>query len=604
MSRTGRNGFRNHAVAVYSFDGPSVSCGAMLSLTDAMPNIFINYRRDDAPASARLIHERLTKWFGDGNTFMDVEHIELGDNWKEVLSQRVARCDAMLAVMGPRWLTIANSEGRRRLDDPEDFVRWEIREAFRRGKRVIPVLVDGAPLPGARELPPDLAPLAGLQAHTVTHARFEKDVETLIEKVGRAGSIIGMATAFNRFMHMGKAAMVVMVLVATLVISLAWANIFDLLGLDTRTASFTMLLGDVVFEVPLHGDMALVGIPPGPQEIKQLAPSRRRDYARLIDLLAQAGAKTVAFDIRLEQPSEFDGELARSIEAAHARGTAVVFGFEELTGSEPAMPPELAKGAHVGFTCVGSKLDQAVFGAVALLRGERIYGSLPLEAAYAPSAIERPPPHVDALQIRLSSGATQWIRFSFLQRIKQVDANCLARAPGTEVARIIMRLSHRERLREPSRRFALPAVLSGAVDPRMFSGKRVLVGAEHPLDTLATRMDVHEPRYGFEFHADVMNALLNDQRIRPMPFAAQWLMALLMIVLAVAYRLWRLGKSHRWDMLVLAAACVLYLAVAMILYAKYALLADGLYHIAAFVITWWVLALLERRWSREKHTAA
>jgi len=51
----------------------------------AMPNIFISYRRDDSPASARLIHERLREWFGDGHSFMDVEQIELGDDWKHVL---------------------------------------------------------------------------------------------------------------------------------------------------------------------------------------------------------------------------------------------------------------------------------------------------------------------------------------------------------------------------------------------------------------------------------------------------------------------------------------------------------------------------------------
>jgi CHASE2 domain-containing sensor protein len=569
-----------------------------------MPNIFISYRREDTPASARLIYERLTKWFGDGNIFMDVEQIALGDNWKDVLNQRVARCDAMLAVIGPHWLATANSAGKRRLDDPEDFVRWEIREALRRGKQVIPVLVDGALLPDARELPPDLAALAGLQAQTVTHAKFDKDVETLIEAVGREGSIIGIAAAFKHFAEMGKATLVITALVAAVVISLAWANIFDLLGLDTRTASFTMLLGDVIFEVPLNDGLALIGIQPSPEETNGLAPSRRREYAKLIDILAQAGAKTVAFDIRVEQPSEFDGELARSIHAARERGTAVAFGFQQLMGMEPAIPRELARVAHVGITCVGTKLDQAVFGTVALISGERVYGSLPLEAAFAPTGVDRPPPQVDALQIRLPSGASQWIPFSFLQRIKQADADCPARAAGTEVARIIMRLSHRERLREPSRRFTMPAVLTGSIDPHVFSGKRVLVGAEHPLDSLATRMDVNEQRYGFEFHADVINALLNGQAIRPMPFAVQWLMALLMIIFAAAYRLWRLNKSHRWDILVVAAACMLYLAAAVILYAKLELIADGLYHISAFVMTWWVLAVLERRWFREKRTTA
>lgn len=208
------------------------------------------------------------------------------------------------------------------------------------------------------------------------------------------------------------------------------------------------------------------------------------------------------------------------------------------------------------------------------------------------------------LQIRFPSGSDQWVRFSFRQHIELADADCPARSPGSEVERIIMRLSHRERLREPSRRFDMNGVLNGTIDPKVFAGKRVLVGAEHPLDALETRLDINGRRYGFEFHADVMNALLSDGAVRPMPFAAQWLMALLMVVVAVFYRLWRLGKSRRGDMLVLLAGCALYLAAAVILYAKFHLLADGLYHIAAFVVTWWVLVALERRWFHGKHVTA
>ena len=106
-----------------------------------------------------------------------------------------------------------------------------------------------------------------------------------------------------------------------------------------------MLLGDVIFEVPLNDGLALVGIQPRPEETNGLAPSRRHEYAQLIDILAQAKAKTVAFDIRMEESSDFDSELARSILAARERGPAVVFGFQELTGVDPTMPPVLAKGS-------------------------------------------------------------------------------------------------------------------------------------------------------------------------------------------------------------------------------------------------------------------
>jgi CHASE2 domain-containing sensor protein len=569
-----------------------------------MPNLFISYRRDDAPAYARLVYGRLREWFGEASCFMDVEQIALGDDWKRVLDERVSRCDVLIAVIGPGWLTAAGGEGRRRLDDPEDFVRWEIREAFVRGKRVIPVLMEGAALLRADDLPPDLARLASLEAQTVTHARFDKDVESLIDAVDPDGRIPDLARRFSRLTRMGKASVAVAALVAAATIALAWANAFDLLGLDTRTASLTMLLGDMLFEVPLSSELVLVGIRPRPEDTNGLDPSHRREYAQLVDIASQGGARTVAFDLRLESASAFDAELVRSVRAAGERRTAVIFGFQELVGGDPVTPPDLARVARVGLTCVGAKLERAVLGTVALRRGDRVYGSLPLEAAFTPVVIDRPPPEADVLPIRLASGAGQWIRFSLRERIEQADLDCPARAPGTEVARLLMRLSHRERLRESSRRFDMNAVLDGTVDRRVFSGKRVLVGAEHPLDAFQTRMDINGRRYGFEFHADVLNALLNDAAIRPMPFSAQWLMVLLMIVVAAAYRLWRLDLSHRWDGLVLVAGCALYLAVAVIVYAKFQLLADGLYHIAAFVGTWWLLAVLERRWFRGKRTAA
>ena len=82
---------------------------------------------------------------------------------------------------------------------------------------MIPVLVDGARPLDTRELPPDIAALAGLQAQTVTHAKFDKDVETLIEAVGREGPIYGNAEAYRPFAYMGTPAWVVTALVAAVV---------------------------------------------------------------------------------------------------------------------------------------------------------------------------------------------------------------------------------------------------------------------------------------------------------------------------------------------------------------------------------------------------
>jgi hypothetical protein len=53
----------------------------------------------------------------------------------------------LLALIGSQWVTITDEEGKRRLDDPNDFVRLEIEAALQRGVLVIPILVRGAKMP-------------------------------------------------------------------------------------------------------------------------------------------------------------------------------------------------------------------------------------------------------------------------------------------------------------------------------------------------------------------------------------------------------------------------------------------------------------------------
>ena len=115
---------------------------------------------------------------------MDVEgHIEAGDDFVEVLKGQVAQCDLLLAIIGPRWLEVADGAGRRRLDDPQDWVRVEIVGALQTGKRVIPVLVGGANMPQAEDLPSDLNPLARRHAIRITQERFKVDVQGLVSRV-------------------------------------------------------------------------------------------------------------------------------------------------------------------------------------------------------------------------------------------------------------------------------------------------------------------------------------------------------------------------------------------------------------------------------------
>jgi hypothetical protein len=149
--------------------------------------VFLEYRRDDARAYAGRLADRLRSHFGSDAVFMDIEAIQLGVDFVESLVQALESSHVVLALIGPNWLSASDSQGRRRLDDPDDIVRVALRAAFERNIRVIPVLVDGASIPRQDELPADIAQLARINAIALDDARWDYDVERLIEAVERLG---------------------------------------------------------------------------------------------------------------------------------------------------------------------------------------------------------------------------------------------------------------------------------------------------------------------------------------------------------------------------------------------------------------------------------
>jgi hypothetical protein len=148
--------------------------------------IFINYRRDDSISTAGRLHDRLAQTFGRKNLFMDVDHVPAGVDFVDYLHKQVAACDVFLAIIGPNWLSAKDNRGRRRFDNPNDYVTIEIAAALARNIRVIPVLVDGARTPNADKLPDSIKPLVRRNAVEVRNTNFGRDAEALANKVREA----------------------------------------------------------------------------------------------------------------------------------------------------------------------------------------------------------------------------------------------------------------------------------------------------------------------------------------------------------------------------------------------------------------------------------
>lgn len=151
------------------------------SLPTASGRIFISYRREETAYPAGWLYDRLADRYGGGQVFKDVDSIQLGDDFVEAITRAVGSCDVVLVLIGDEWLTIADEDGRRRLDDPDDFVRLEVQAALTRNVRVIPILVDGARMPRADELPESLGKLGRRQALEFSPARFEFDTSRLFK---------------------------------------------------------------------------------------------------------------------------------------------------------------------------------------------------------------------------------------------------------------------------------------------------------------------------------------------------------------------------------------------------------------------------------------
>jgi hypothetical protein len=336
--------------------------------------IFISYRREDSIAYAGRLYDHLSAHFGAERVFMDIGQIEAGDDFVNVLDREIEACDLVIALIGPRWLSASNENGRR-LDQADDFVCHELAAALAQGKRLIPVLVGGATMPEARELPTTLTELARRQAHALDDKDFKFELDALIRSIERRPSLLNQfvqvmnAERLRKWRRYGGAG------IALLMFFLGWVQLFDALGIDTRIESYTMALGDMVASVPVSERIVIVSFDEKSEaRLGKFGPDWRAEHARALDKLVDAGAKTIVFDVYFEKPNPADAELIAAIERARQGGSEVIVGVNQLLDQDPVATPGLLQAVSAwGLLCVGGRLGYASLAPLA------VRSSLPLQ---------------------------------------------------------------------------------------------------------------------------------------------------------------------------------------------------------------------------------
>jgi hypothetical protein len=145
--------------------------------------IFLSYRREDASAWAGRLRDALAAQFGEENIFQDVATVRPGQKFTDAIDTALSRSDVALAVIGPRWLTATAADGEPRLAKSDDYVRAELTAALAHTTNVIPVLVGGAKMPTAGELPAGLEELGLRQAVVLHDESWRQDVDGLIQSL-------------------------------------------------------------------------------------------------------------------------------------------------------------------------------------------------------------------------------------------------------------------------------------------------------------------------------------------------------------------------------------------------------------------------------------
>jgi hypothetical protein len=140
--------------------------------------IFINYRRKQTSDAAGRLADALAARFGENEVFIDARSIDAGTRFDERILETIDFARAIVVVIGPGWLETAS------LENPNDWVRLELEHALKsEPSRIVPVVLEGARMPDAAQLPRAIAALATQQAMPLRYTTWKQDVEELSRRL-------------------------------------------------------------------------------------------------------------------------------------------------------------------------------------------------------------------------------------------------------------------------------------------------------------------------------------------------------------------------------------------------------------------------------------
>jgi TIR domain len=145
--------------------------------------VFMSYRRGDTQWAARTLYQVLAGKYGRENVFRDLDAVPAGARFRDLIERKIAESSVFVLLIGKTWASYTDAAGRRRLELPRDPVRLEVESALRLGIPIIPVRVEGAPMPTEEDLVPSIVDLLEFNAAEVTESRWEYDVGKLLQAI-------------------------------------------------------------------------------------------------------------------------------------------------------------------------------------------------------------------------------------------------------------------------------------------------------------------------------------------------------------------------------------------------------------------------------------